>query len=35
METYPNFRKLWGRYDKDIEAGKIKFNVTNCMVFIF
>jgi hypothetical protein len=29
METFPSFRKIWGRIETDLPAGKYKLNVTN------
>lgn len=33
METFPEFKKIWGRIDVDLIAGVYKFNITNSKDF--
>jgi hypothetical protein len=29
METFPNFRKLWGRIDNDLKKGEYTLKIDN------
>ncbi len=31
METFPSFRKIWGKIDTDLPAGNYKLSIANCI----
>jgi len=35
IESFQNFRKLWGRIEEDIEPGNYTFLIHNSNIFVF
>ena len=33
METFPTFRKLWGKIEEDLEKGTYLLRIKNCILF--